>query len=114
MVDLVIIGYSATDPDFTDQLKRAKAVATPDHPVFMFASDLQPEQIKDFDQHYNIRVIPYDNTDGTHKGLLRVFSRHEPFIAKRTSPNIGLSPIDPNEAELASAIFIFTQLKANR
>jgi len=111
MVDVVIIGYSASDPDFTDQLERAKEIASPDHPVFMFAADVPPEEITDYFQKYNVRVISYDNSDGTHRGLIRILARHDPFIAKRDSPTVALQPVDPFTAELASSIYIFTQLR---
>ena len=111
MVDVVIIGYSAADPDFTDQLERAKEIASPDHPVFMFAADVPPEAITDYYQKYNIQVISYNNLDGTHRGLLRILARHDPFIAKRGSATVALQPVDPLAAELASSIYIFTHLR---
>jgi len=111
MVDVVIIGYSASDPDFIDQLERAKDIASPDHPVFMFAADMLPEAITDYYQKYNIRIISYNNSDGTHRGLSRILARHDPFIAKRGSATIALQPVDPLAAELASSIYIFTHLR---
>jgi hypothetical protein len=111
MVDVVIIGYNAADPDFTDQLERAKEIASPDHPVFMFAADVPPEKINEYYQKYNIRVISYNNSDGTHRGLFRVLARHDPFIAKRGSATIALQPVDPLAADLASSIYIFNHLR---
>jgi hypothetical protein len=110
MTDIVIIGYSASDPDFRDQLERAKDIAAPDHPVFMFASGLSNEEINDLFS-LNIRVISYDNNDGTHHGLLQVLARHDPFIAKRGTHNIGIPPVNAEEAELAASIYMFSHLR---
>ena len=111
MVNLVIIGYSASDPDFRDQLERAKSIAAPDHPVFMFAADLEPDQVRKYYQRFNIRVIPYRNADGTHRELHRLLKRYDPFVAKRQSPALGLDPIDESVATLASSMYLFTQLR---
>jgi hypothetical protein len=111
MVDLVIIGYSASDPNFQEQLERAKAIASPDHPVFMFASELEPHAIKDLYQRHNIRVIPYNNKDGTHHELYRLLARYNPFIAKRGSRSVGLPPVDESAASLAASIYLFTCLR---
>lgn len=111
MVDVVVIGYSASDPDFRDQLSRLEAVAAPDHPIFMFATGFDPAKVREYYPTHNIRIIPYDNEDGTHRDLQRVLARYDPFIAKRGSPFIGLEPIDENAASLASSIYLFTQLR---
>lgn len=111
MVDLVIIGYSVSDPDFQYQLQRAKYIASPDHPVFMFAADLDPDQIRKYYQQLNIRVIGYENKDGTHRELQRLLKRYDPFVAKRESPTLGLEPIDESTAILASSMHLFTQLR---
>ncbi len=111
MLDLVIIGYSASDPDFQDQLRRAKDIAAPNHPVFMFAADVDPDEIGKYYREYNIRVISYDNKDGMHRELQRLLKRYDPFIAKRNSPTLGLEPIDESVAALASSMYLFSQLR---
>jgi len=111
MVDLVIIGYSASDPDFQDQLDRAKQIASPNHPVFLFAADLEPDQVGEYYRRFNIRIIPYRNLDGTHRELRRLLQRYNPFIAKRESPALGLDPVDESVATLAASVHLFTQLR---
>ena len=111
MVDLVIIGYSATDPNLQEQLKRAKEIASPDHPIFMFATGFEPSDINELYQRFNIRVIPYEDEDGTHRELHRLLARYDPFVAKRRSPSVGLEPVDESAAALASSIYLFTQLR---
>lgn len=111
MVDLVIIGYSLSDPEFKNQLERAKEIAEPGHPVSMFASGLDKRQVKELFLDYNVRVIPYNNSDDSHSDLYKVLKRYDSFIAKRNSPNIGIEPVDLGEAELASSMYLFTQLR---
>ncbi len=110
MVSLVLVGYSASDPDFKDQLALAKDLASPDHPIFMFATEISTNDIKQYFQEYNIRIIPYKNPDGTHGQLHRVLRRYDPFIAKRGTPHLGQDPIDEFKANLASSIHLFTRL----
>lgn len=111
MVDVVIFGYSAKDPDIQEQLERAKQIASPDHPVFMFAADFDLNTVRELYQKYNIRVIPYRNGDGTHRELQRLLARYDPFIAKRGSHSVGLGPVDESAATLASSIYLFTKLR---
>jgi len=110
MINVVLIGYSASDPDFRDQLEFAKDLASPDHPIFMFAADFQNDEIRRYYTEYNIRIIPYKNPDGTHLELHRVLKRYDPFIAKRGTPHLGQDPIDEDKANIASSIFLFTRL----
>jgi hypothetical protein len=111
MVNLVILGYSASDPDFEDQLRRAKEVASQNNPVFMFGCNFDPQTVREVYKKYNIRVILYKDSDGTHSDLLRVLRRYHPFIARRGSSAVGLEPIDENVANLASSIHFFSQLR---
>jgi len=107
MVDLLVIGFSASDPDFNEQLERANQIASPNNPVFMFASDIDQSTIEKYFIEKNIRIISYNNSLGKHDGLKRVLARYHPFIANRTSSNIGLRPTDPNSV-LASSMHLFT------
>jgi hypothetical protein len=111
MVDLVIIGYSASDPDLQEQLERAKQIASPDHPIFMFAAGFDPNAVKELYLRFNIRIIPYNNEDDTHRELHRLLARYDPFIAKRGTRSVGLEPVDESAAILASSIYLFTQLR---
>lgn len=112
MMSLVIFGYSISDPDFQDQLTRAKEVASPDHPVFMFAADIPIDQVWDYYQRFNIRIIPYNTQNGSHHELVRLLRRYDPFIAKRGTSGVGLEPVDEEKANLAASMYLFTQLRA--
>jgi hypothetical protein len=111
MISFVIIGYSVSDPDFKEQLERAKELSSPDHPVFMFAADMERDEIAQYYQNFNIRVIRYENKDGKHQELLSLLKRYDPFIAKRNSSDLGLKPIDEEEAGIAASMHLFTKLR---
>ncbi len=110
MVDIVLLGHSASDPDFQDQLQLAKDIASPKHPIFMFAADIPNNDIQKYFLEFNIRIIPYPNHNGTHRELHRVLRRYDPFIAKRSSPHLGQDPIDEEQALIASSMHLFTRL----
>lgn len=109
--DVLIIGYSVSDPDFSDQLARAKKICSPTHPVYMIGTGLKQQDIEKLFTEYNIRVISYQNDDGTHKELINILQRYSPFIAKKNSLNINIRQINPDEAEIASKIFLFTKFR---
>jgi hypothetical protein len=111
MVDILIVGYSAKDPDFLEQLERAKGVASPGKPIFMIAADLDPVTVRDLHLRCNIRVLAYNNPDGKHRELFRLLHRYDPFIAKRASATIGLPPVDEAASALAASLHLFTKLR---
>jgi len=111
MFSLVLIGYSASDPHFNEQIERAKLSASPDHPVFMFAADIDNTLIHKYFFENNIHIISYNTENGNHTGLKRLLSRYDPFIAKRDSDNIGLVIPDPTTSSLASSLHIFTKTR---
>lgn len=105
--DIILIGYSASDPDFKDQLEIAKKYSNPNKPIYMFASDLSNEEIVNLRSLQNIQVIPYDNRDGTHSALKTLLHNYDHFIPKRNSNLINRDENLLKEAELASSMFIF-------
>ena len=66
----------------------------------MFAADMNIDQVRDYYINYNIRIITYNNIDGTHQGLHKVLKCYNPFICKRGSPFLGLEPVDETVATL--------------
>lgn len=110
-MNVVIMGYSVNDPDFNEQLTRAKDIAGPNHPIFMFTSGLSQKEINDLYCSKNIRVIPYENSDGTHTNLVKLLKQYSIFIAHRKSANIGLDDSQSKTVDLASNLFIFRQLR---
>ena len=45
VMDVLILGYSLNDPDFNEQVERAKSIAGPNHPIYMFATGLSTQEI---------------------------------------------------------------------
>jgi hypothetical protein len=107
-----IIGYSAKDPNFIDQLNRAKDIADPNKPVFMFTTDIEPSEVQKLYEQ-NIRVIEYDNRDGNHSGLIRILRQYNHFLQKRNSPLVGIPDVDHAEAETASSIYFYNEVVLN-
>ena len=107
MCPVVIIGYSAQDPDFKEQLERAKMISTPDQPVFMFSPDCSNEFIEKMLIKNNIRIIPYSNRDGKHSELLKILKTYNNFIALRGSRLVGRDEKKLEEGEDAAAFLIY-------
>lgn len=110
MRNVVLIGYSANDPDFKQQLLRAKEIASPSSPVYMFATGLKQEEIDELYIKENIRVIPYSNTDGKHLQLTKILKQYDAFIPNRNSRLVGKSPEELYESEIASAVFLYNEI----
>jgi hypothetical protein len=111
MFDVVIVGYSATDPDFLEQLQRAKKVASPKRPVFMFASGVDTTVAQSLLLEYNVRIIGYANPDGHHVQLLRLLEQYDPFVCKRGSRYLVEAPPEDGSSETAASLYLFTSLR---
>lgn len=105
--DILLIGYSANDPDFQDQLEIAKKYSNPNKPIFMFATGLSNKEITDLRSYKNIQVIPYESNGGDHSVLGRLLTNYDRFIPKRNSPLINREEQKLIESEIASSLFIF-------
>lgn len=104
---LIMLGYSASDPDFKIQLERAQTISSPDKPVFMFASEVDTIKIQELKSKFNIHIIPYSNTDGKHTNLKKLLHQYDQFIPKRNSGLIGKTKEQLKNSELASSLFIY-------
>lgn len=109
MLPVLIIGYSVSDPDFLEQLERAKEIAIRAS-VFMIAADMGQELARDLNLNNGIKVITYRNQGENHSELIKLLKRYDSFIARRKSPNIGKQEIPFDEVETASSILIFTRI----
>ncbi len=112
---VVIVGHSLTDNNVKHVLEAAKNGAGVANPVCWIAPDVSPLDIKKYLEDYRIRVIPYDNQDGTHRNLFRLIENVTDFIPPRTSIHIqqqiaqvSQSPLGVNSA--APGFFIFNKL----
>jgi hypothetical protein len=108
--DIVIIGHSITDPDLQLILSTAKHTASPRHPIFMFLANATDGEVREFLERYNIRLVPYQDTDNSHRELKTLMSVTNRFVV----PRDAASPLaqNPNEDEIlaASSLFIYRSL----
>lgn len=110
MCNVILIGYSAEDPDFKQQLDRAKKISNPASPVYMFTANMSSEKIDELFLKENIRVIPYDNSDGKHSQLTKLLKQYDAFIPHRGTRLVGKTESDFYESEIASSIFLYTEI----
>lgn len=113
MFDVFIIGHSLSDCDLDYILQTAKQTASPNHPIFMIASEFTAADEREFLDKFNIVLLRYSNNDGTHSQLRRILSVADKFIVPRSARadlkiDLGYSK---EEAEAATALFIFQRLQ---
>jgi len=87
--DVVIIGHSITDPDIQLILSTAKHTASPRHPIFMFLANVTDGDAREFLERYNIRLIPYHDSDNSHRELKGLISFANRFVVPR---DVALPP----------------------
>ena len=107
--NVVMIGYSLGDADIQDILEKIKLNTDPSKPVFMIAPDPKDSEIRRFDEQFNVKIIPYENSDGHHGFLARVLSLYGQFI---TAKPITLDPVP--DADKALSLHILRRLNKGR
>jgi hypothetical protein len=112
MCTVVLIGYSAKDPDFKEQLKRARKLADSNNPIYMFAADMTSQEIERNSIENNIKVISYKTKNGSHEYLKTLINQYSSFIPKRNSNLVNISDEKIDETEFASAVFIYSHIQS--
>ena len=69
---VLIVGYSLNDPDISLILKEAARILKRDLPMYAIVANASPEKMREWNLLYNIRIIPYEDHDGSHSNLLRI------------------------------------------
>ena len=117
MARVVVVGHSLSDKNIQHVLEAAKRGAGVVQPVCWIAPDVDLEQSREFLEKYRIRVIPYDNRDGTHRNLRRLLKHITQFIPPRTAigiqqqiARVSHSPLGASAA--APGFFVFNKLAA--
>jgi hypothetical protein len=115
MQQIVVIGHSLTDTNIRHILELAKKGCGVTRPICWIAPHVDTQTRQEYLLKHRIRVIPYDNSDGKHSGLLRVIQTISDFIPPRTSVQIqqniaavSKSPLGVNAA--APGFFVFNRL----
>jgi len=110
MADVVVVGYSLRDPDIAFIIEQAHHFASPQHPIYMIAADVDAAEARELYRTKNIRVASYPNSDGTHSALVqRTLPLMNRFIAPRV---VGEPPEEirsPEEDDTAASLYIYTQ-----
>ncbi len=107
---VVVVGHSLTDPDLALVLEYAKLISAPGRPIYMIVSDAGKSDIRKFQNKYNIRIISYDNPDGTHSHLSATLRAIDRFVIPRSGEPIPLDLPDPREVEVASSLLLYSKL----
>lgn len=111
MCNLVIIGYSAKDPDFNAVLDSVKNFMSPQKPIYMFAADLDKKTQEDLYRDKNIFVIDYKTSEsGSHKMLENLLKTYTAFLPSRGSNFIHRTSEAIDNNDFTSAMFIYDEL----
>jgi len=112
MFDIVIVGHSMKDPDLKLILQAAKNTASAIHPIYMILANATRGEVREFREHYNIRLISYRDHDGTHsqlRGMIRVADR---FICPREAHVPTGIEVTDEEIKAATSLLIFRRVRA--
>ena len=107
--NVVMMGYSLGDRDVQDILEKIKLNHSPLKPVFMIVPDPKESEIRRYDEQFNVKIIPYENSDGKHGFLSRILSLYGQFI---TSKPVSFASV-PN-ADEALSLHILRRLNKAR
>jgi len=109
---MIVIGHSLSDSNIRHVLEAAKKGAGVVQPVCWIAPDVSSKQCSELLYKYRIRVIPYDNSDGQHKNLVKLVENLSQFVPSRPVihiqkqiERISASPLGANAA--APGFFVF-------
>lgn len=102
---LVVIGYSLKDPDIQYLLETQKEEIRPERPIFAFLVNATPAEVERLKELYNVVVVPYVDTDGTHRELNRILATYDQFIGTETIGQLASS-----DAEKAIPLFMLRRL----
>ncbi|MBI2848882.1 MAG: SIR2 family protein [Chloroflexi bacterium] len=113
MFNIFIIGHSLSDPDIKCVLELARKTASPQHPIYMSAADFTKADERELLEKYNIVLVQYSNSDGTHSQLRRMLMTVDRFIVprQRRRERADTAGRPKEETESAVALFLFRRLQ---
>jgi hypothetical protein len=110
--DVLIVGYSLTDPDIEFVLEEARHYASAAHPVYMLAANVTQGVASELYRTKNIRVVSYPDSDGTHRALAqRLCPLMDRFFAPRVPGAVVLEGTGTDEDDTAASLYIYTQAR---
>ena len=114
--NVLIVGHSLTDFDLDLILKEAKQTAALHNPIYMVAPGVSTYQQREYQERYNIVLIPYKNSDGTHAQLRWMFANADKLIPSRDAliPFHVLTPEAEAQVNAATSLLIFRRTQSIR
>ncbi len=109
--NILVVGHSMSDPDLQLVLATAKHSASADHPIFMLVANATAGDEREFLEKFNIRLISYEDTDGTHRRLKGMLSTADRFIAARGDTQPQNIANFSNEIADATSLLIYRRLR---
>ena len=112
---VIIVGHSLSDPHVRHILAAAKKGSGVIQPVCWIAPDVPSSVVREYLEHYRIRVITYDNRDGKHTNLARLIESVSDFVPPRLSIHVSTAVANATQSPLGSdaaapGFFVFNQL----
>ena len=110
MVPVLVVGHSLTDPDISLILECAQELNSFDRPIYMLLADVSRADSRKYREQFNIHLLSYDNSDGTHGKLLRLLRQIDRFVIPRDKcARPLLDPPNADESRVASSLYIFSK-----
>jgi hypothetical protein len=114
---VVVIGHSLSDKNIKHVLEAARRGAGVVQPICWIAPNVSSKECREFLEKHRIRVIPYDNSDGEHRNLVKLIENVNEFIPPRTVVHVqeqiarvSSSPLGTDAA--APGFFVFNVFSA--
>lgn len=108
MFNVVVIGYSFSDPHLTSILERAQFTFKFGRPVFTILSDARAGDAEELKKAYNVEVLTYKTVNGSHARLLSMLKNLDVFVRDRSHKPIGLTLPTAQENADANQLFLFS------
>jgi hypothetical protein len=109
MFDVLIIGHSLKDPDLQLILEAAQVNSDPTKPVYMTLANATQGVIREYAEKYNIRVIPYPVTDGSHHELRSILRTLGVFVPQRNYVRTYTSTLNEDRVDAATSLYLMRQ-----
>lgn len=91
---ILIIGFSLSDPDINFLLEQVAQNLRRKTPIFAIVADATPEDCAHWKVAYNLDVLTYRNSTGTHRELVHIFDALSAFLdapePRRADPELDL------------------------
>ena len=111
---VIIVGHSLTDPNIRAILQAARVGSGVVQPVCWLAPNVVRADAQRYLEKYRIRVVPYEDLDGTHRyleNLVRDVSRFAPARTSiRPTPATAAILKNTSNSDAAAALCVFARM----